>query len=335
MRVLLLGASGLLSGAAREAFLAAGHEVSVVFRGSLPLPSHPRLRALKADRRDADALAAVLRGEAFDFTADFLAYDGEDVSRLFSVPGFSPGRVVMISSGQVYLVTEGNKPPFREADADAPLMPAPPDGTRDRREWDYGMGKRAAEATLKLSASARGVPALALRLPVVQGEADGSLRLWAWLERMKDGGPVLLPDGGVQPVRFVYAGDAAAALLRLAETPEWPAMPALNLAQPADTTLKEFLDMAAGLAGLRPEFVPVSGEELAKAGLADTCAPYWGRWCSRPDPSAAFALGFTARGPAEYLPSVVRSHMENPPASSHPGYARRAEESALAAKMLE
>ncbi|MDQ7772950.1 MAG: NAD-dependent epimerase/dehydratase family protein [Elusimicrobiales bacterium] len=335
MRVLLLGASGLLSGAAREAFLAAGHDVAVVSRGSRPLPPHPGLRRLAADRRDDASLSAALGGEKFDFTADFLAYDGDDVSRLFSVPGFSPGRVVMISSGQVYLVTEGRTPPFREADADAPLMPAPPDGTRDRREWDYGMGKRAAEATLKLSASARGVPALALRLPVVQGEADGSSRLWAWLERMKDGGPVLLPDGGVQPVRFVYAGDAAAALLRLAETPEWPAMPALNLAQPADTTLKEFLDMAAALAGLRPRFVPVSVADLSAAGLADTCAPYWGRWCSRPDPAAAFALGFTARGPAEYMPSVVRAHMEAPSLPSHPGYAGRAGELALAAKMLE
>ncbi len=335
MRVLLFGGSGTLSGAAREVFLAAGHDVAVVSRGSRPLPSHPRLRALKADRREAASLAAVLAGEKFDFTADFLAYDGDDLSRLFSVPGFSPGRFAMISSGQVYLVTEGRTPPFRESDSEAPLMPAPPEGTRDRREWDYGMGKRAAEATLRLEASALGFPALALRLPVVQGEADASLRLWAWLERMKDGGPVLLPGGGLQPVRFVYAGDAAAALLRLSGLKDWPAAPALNLAQPAENTLKEFLEMAASLAGLRPEFVRVPGEELAKAGLADTCAPYWGRWCSRPDPSAAFSLGFTARGPQDYLPSVVRAHLDAPPASSHPGYARRAEELALAAKMLE
>lgn len=335
MRVLLLGGSGTLSGAARGAFLAAGHEVSVVSRGSRPMPSHPHMRPLAADRNDAASLAAVLVGEKFDFTADFLAYDAAGVERLFAVPGFSPGRLAMISSGQVYLVTEGKEPPFRETDSDARLMPAPPEGTRDRREWDYGMGKRAAEEVLLRESSARGLPALALRLPVVQGEADGSLRLWAWLERMKDGGPVLLPDGGGQPVRFVYAGDAAAALLRLAETEDWPPAPALNLAQPADITLKEFLEMAAALAGLRPRFVSVGGETLAAAGLADTCAPYWGRWCSRPDPSAAFALGFTARGPEEYLPSVVPAHMGNPPSSSHPGYARRAEELALAAKMLE
>lgn len=334
-RVLLLGGSGLLSGAAREAFLAAGSEVTVVSRGLKPLPPHPRLRALRADRRDAASLAAVLSGERFDFAADFLAYDAADVERLLAVPGFSPGRLVMISTGQVYLVTRDQRPPFAEAAAAAPLIPEPEPDTRDWQNWTYGMGKRAAEAALAAGAAARGIPALALRLPVVQGEADGenSRRLWAWLQRLRDGGPVLLPDGGAQPVRFVYAGDAALALLRLAGPGAWPALPALNLAQPGETSLREFLELAAGCGGLKPRFVPVSGARLTAAGLDGSCAPYWGRWCSRPDPAAALALGFAARGPRDYLPLVVRAHLERPPALAHEGYARRAEELALAARL--
>jgi nucleoside-diphosphate-sugar epimerase len=333
-RVLLLGGSGLLSGAAREAFLAAGCEVTVLSRGNRPLPPHPNLRLLRADRRDALSLAAVLTGQRFDFTADFLAYDAADVERLLAVPGFAPGRLAMISTGQVYLVTKDQRPPFAEAAADAPLIPEPEKNTRDWHNWIYGMGKRAAEAALAAGAAARGIPALALRRPVVQGEADGenSKRLWAWLQRMRDGGPVLLPDGGSQPVRFVYAGDAARALLRLASG-AWPAVPALNLAQPAETSLREFLQLAAGYGGLSPRFVPVGGADLAAAGLDGACAPYWGRWCSRLDPAAALALGFAARGPREYLPSVVRAHLERPPAVPHEGYARRAVELALAARL--
>src|SRR5712691_11328960 len=105
MRILLLGGSGLLSGAARETFLAAGHDVSVLARGGRPLPAHPRLTALLGDRRDAASLVAALRGQRYDFTADFLAFDDADVARLLAVHGFAPGRLVMISSGQVYLVT--------------------------------------------------------------------------------------------------------------------------------------------------------------------------------------------------------------------------------------
>ena len=179
------------------------------------------------------------------------------------------------------------------------------------------------------------MPALALRLPVVQGEEDGfnSRRLWAWLERMRDGGPVLLPDGGAQVVRFVYADDAARALLRLAGTEAWPALPALNLAQPGESTLLEFLRLAAACGGLSPKFVPVSAADLAAAGVSETCAPYWGRWCSRPDPAAALALGFTARSPREYLPAVVSAHLAAPPPVSHEGYAGRAAELALAKKL--
>jgi nucleoside-diphosphate-sugar epimerase len=156
------------------------------------------------------------------------------------------------------------------------------------------MGKRAAEAALSARASSRSLPTLSLRLPVIQGEADGhaSRRLWAWLERMRDGGPVLLPDGGVQRVRFLYAADAARALVALAGIERWPDEPALNLAQPDEPTLREFLEQVAADAGLASRFVPVSTAELERAGLAETCAPYWGRWCSRPDPSRALLLGF-------------------------------------------
>lgn len=336
MRVLLVGGSGLLSGTARQAFLDAGHDVTVVVRGTHPLPAHERLIVRRADRKDAASLATALRGERFDFTADFLAYDGHDVGRLLAVPRFGPGRMAMISTGQVYLVTRDPHPPFREADADAPVMDEPPHGTRAWHNWVYGMGKREAEAALALGGATRGVPVLALRLPVVQGETDGraSRRLWGWLERMRDGGPVLLPDGGVQPVRFVYAGDAARALLRLAEHAAWPIAPALNLAQPDEEPLADFLARVADCAGLRPSFVPVDAATLEREGLADTCAPYWGRWCSRPDPSAAFAaLGFRTRGPAEYLPSVVAAHLADPPRGSDAGYEHRADEIALAARL--
>ena len=336
MRILLLGGSGLLSGAAREAFLAAGHDVSVLSRGKRPLPTHPRLTAHVADRGEAASLAVALSGQRFDFTADFLAFDGGDVTRLLAVDGFAPGRFVMISSGQVYLVSADPRPPFRESDAEAPVMAEPQRGTRAHDNWVYGMGKRAAESALLRAAPARGISALSLRLPVVQGEADGSnsCRLWGWLERLRDGGPVLLPESGVQRVRFVYAADVAAALVALAERADWPAVPALNFAQPDECSLREFVEAAARLAGVPARFVPVAADTLAEAGLADSCAPYWGRWCSRLDASHALVeFGLRARTLGEYLPAVVRAHVAHPPAVSHPGYARRAEELALAARL--
>ena len=331
MRILLLGGSGLLSGAALRAFVLAGHEVSVLSRGARALPD--RVTHLRADRTDSPALRAALADRNFDFTADFLAYHAADIERMLAVPRFDPGRLVMISSGQVYLVAESPKPPFREEDVERAVMPEPAPGTREQGEWAYGMGKRAAEAALARASEATGLRTLVLRLPVVQGEADreNSRRLWAWIERMRDGEPLLLPEHGRQIVRFVYSADVAEALVTLAASPSWPTEPALNLAQPDESTLREFLDRVAVLAGATPRFVSVDRATLERAGLADSCAPYWGRWCSRPDPSRAIAmLGVRPRSPSEYLPSVVRAHLEPPRPVSHPGYAKREEELALA-----
>ena len=94
------------------------------------------------------------------------------------------------------------------------------------------------------------------------------------------------------------------------------------------------VDLVATHAALEPRFVPVSEEELTLAGLADTCAPYWGRWCSRPDPTRAFeVLGFRTRELAEYLPDVVQAHLANPALESHQGYAHRERERELAARL--
>jgi nucleoside-diphosphate-sugar epimerase len=195
------------------------------------------------------------------------------------------------------------------------------------------MGKRAAEAALARASADAGARTLALRLPVVQGEEDrhGSRRLWGWLERLLDGDPLLLPEAGQQRVRFVHADDVATTLLALATAREWPNGPALNLAQPDECTLRELVERVAALAGTVPRFVSADRGTLERAGLADTCAPYWGRWCSRPDPARAIAeLGVRPRALTEYLPGVVRAHLEAPRPASHPGYARRADELALA-----
>ncbi|GAB4030936.1 MAG: hypothetical protein Fur0012_07620 [Elusimicrobiota bacterium] len=328
-KVLFLGGSGLLSGCTLSAFIEKEFDISVLSRGNRRLPEAKNLFFLKADRKDFSSLSSVLENKKFDFTVDFLAYDDIDIKNLFSVKGFQTSRYCMISSGQVYLVTQDQKPPFKEEDYSHPIICEPLPGTYDWHNWVYGMGKRRAEAELEVQSSVKGFESLALRLPVVQGEKDGenSKRLWAWLERMKDGVPVILPDGGENQLRFIYAQDAALFLLELALSPFWPEEKALNLAQNKEMSLKNFLALAAACGGFKPEFVEVKFEKLSQAGIEDFCYPYWGKWCSRPDPFKAISLyRFRPREPEEYLPSVVRAHIENPPQLSHSGYSFRKKE---------
>jgi hypothetical protein len=106
-----------------------------------------------------------------------------------------------------------------------------------------------------------------------------------------------------------------------------PRLAFYNLAQPDVLPLRDLLERIARAAGLTPTFVDASWEELRSAGLDEDIAPYSGRWASRLDPArAAMEWGFNCTSVDEYLPEVVRWHLDNRPGQSHPGYATRARE---------
>lgn len=329
-RALLIGGSGLMGRRVAAALRDAGHQVSVISRGARALPD--RVEGIVVDRGDAAALAAALDGRRFDFTVDFLAYDAADIERLLMVPYAALGRYVMISSGQVYLVTGATHRPYREEDSAAPLIPEPAPRTPDHREWTYGVGKRRAEGALRALRASHGVRVLILRLPIVVGEDDGTLRLWAYLERLLDGGPILLPDGGGQPLRFVWNADVARLIQWLLEGGR-PRETVYNFAQPDVVTLRGMLERMATAAGVTPRFVDAGREELEAAGIDRSFSPWASPWVSLIDPARAVGeFGMLATQLDDYLPGVVRWHLEHRPAKSHPGYASRPREIELAAR---
>lgn len=326
--ILLAGGSGLLGGPTALALLAAGHRVTVLSRGTRPVAEGAT--PLVAHRKDADSLAAALSGRRWDLSVDFLGYDGADVARLLDVPGFRTARHVLVSTGQVYLVAAEPRPPFPESDAGKPAMAEPEPGTRAHANWVYGMGKRAAESELFRRREA-GLDAVALRLPVVQGARDGTRRLWAYLQRMLDGGPLLLPDGGHFPVRYVWAEDVARAIVHLATGVSMPS-PAYNLAMPDEPRLDGFLAAAAAVLGVEADFVEVDEAACEAAGLDLWMSPFSGPWCSRPLPGlAALELGFETTPSPTWLPEVVRAQLADPTPESHPSYTQRARELEFAA----
>lgn len=328
-RILLVGGAGFLGRHVARAFLAAGHEVSVISLGRRPAPEG--CEALIADRRDVTSLKAVLEGRRWDFTVDITAYDAEDIERLLLVPYSALGRYTMISTGQVYLVTESAAPPYREPDSEGTLIPEPPADTVAHANWAYGMGKRRAESAVTTLRSSHGVRAVILRLPILHGDGDPSLRLWGWIERLLDGGPLLMPAGGVRLTRHLWAEDVARALVELARGTH-PREAVYNLAQPDLVPLREMIERVAAVLGVTPALVDVTWEEMEVAGLPLDVLPYAGRWASVLDPSRAAAeWGFSATRLDEYLPRVVRAHLEHRPAASHPNYEFRERERALAA----
>jgi len=329
VHVLVIGGNRFVGRELAWRLLAGGHRVTLFNRGRLPDPFGSRAERLVGDRT-TDDFPRLLAGRRFDAAVDFAAFRGEDARQAVSVLAGNVGHYVVVGSGQVYLVRDGAPRPAREADYPGPLLPAPRD-PEDRREWDYGMGKRAVEDTLVEYWEARRFPSTRLRIPMVNGERDHFRRLEGYLWRLLDGGPVLLPDGGDRPLRHVYAGSvvrAIVALLGRADT----FGEAYNLAQDETPTLAQLLALAAEALGATPRLVPVLAAGLRDVGLDPAqVSPFSGRWTSFIDPARARdELGFRHEPLASYLGRIVAAFLAHPPDEPPPGYASRAAEVALA-----
>jgi nucleoside-diphosphate-sugar epimerase len=329
--VLVVGGNRFVGYELAWRMLAGGHRVTLLNRGSLGDPFGERVERLRGDRT-AGGFSRLLAGRRFDAVVDFAVFRGEEAAEAVRVLTGNVGHYVMVSTGQVYLVREPRPSPARESDYEGPLMAAPA-SAKEKEEWDYGMGKRAAEDVLARAWESSRFPATRLRLPMVNGERDYHRRLEGYLWRLLDGGALILPDGGDRPMRHVYGAAVARAIASLlGRRATWGE--AYNLAQDETPTAREMLAIAAELLGAPPRFVPVPAHALEAAGLEVTAvSPFSGRWMSFLDPGRARAeLGFRHEPLREYLGRIVTAFVAHPPASPPPALARRAEEKALAAR---
>jgi len=301
--VLVIGGSRFMGPLLVPRLHARGHRVTTFRRGTdyghRPLPG---VEDLRGDRTD-ESFDAALAGRRFDAVVDFAAYEGADVERLSRVLGGRIGQYLLVSTGQVYLVREGLPRPYREPDYDGPTMPAP-DGD-DRGSWDYGMGKRACEDT----ARARGLPLTSLRIPIVHGLGDPEHRLLAYVARILDGGPLLLPDGGRQRVRHVFADAVAGTILALLGDPR-AIGEAFNQTHDETPTLREVVDRLGELLGHAPEVREVTVEQLVAADLAPRdVSPLSSRWSSFLDPAKLRAFGVGHPPLDTMLTAVVHAYL--------------------------
>lgn len=313
------------------ALLARGDRVTTLNRGVTPDGLPGSVERLRADRTDRPALSAALAGRAFDLVVDTTLYTAADAEAAIALLDGRAGRYVFWSTGQVYLVRAALAAPFREEDYDGPLLPEPPAGrAADREQWAYGIEKRGAEDRFRAAHAARGFPYVSLRMPMINSARDHYGRLAAYVHRLLDGGPVVVPDDqGTIALRHVFGDDVVAATLAAAE-PAVPAGACLNISQDASLTLEAMLGMVAAQLGVPLRLAPVPRATLEARGLLPACSPWSGRWMSVLDNARSRAvLGIRYTPPATCLPALVAAARALP-AGRVTGLARRAEELALA-----
>lgn len=303
MRVLVIGGNRFMGVELVALLLAQRHEVTLLNRGNLVDPFGPLVQRLVADR-GADAFDAALAGTTWDAVVDLALMNGPQTERLLRVLKGKTPHVVVISTGQVYLVREPRPLIATEADFAGPTLRSEPRTAVDLEEWRYGMEKRDVETRL----FAGGLPFTTLRLPMVHGARDHRRRLDGLLWRLLDGGPILLTEPDA-PVRQVFSGAVVRTVLTCLE--RGPLNEALNLAWDEPLTARTFVEAVAKACGASPRLELRSWDALVAAGLDPVqAASVNSRWMSALDASRAKqVLGFTHEPLDAWLPRVVHGFM--------------------------
>ena len=332
MHVLVIGGTRFVGYHLVWRLLAAGHQVTIMNRGTRPDPFGDAVERLRADR-STPSFDAVMSGRRFDAVVDFAVYTASDAHGAVRALRDRTGHYVFISTGQVYLVRHGCPTPARESDFQGPLLAQPVEPT-DLENWRYGVEKRAAEDVFAAAFAERSFPYTSLRLPMVHGERDYFRRLEGYLWRLFDGGPVLLPDGADRPMRHVSSAAVVRCLAGLLGNAATHGQ-ADNLTQDETPSLNSLVSLLAQALGTPARLVPVATTALRDAGLDPVAvSPLSDPWMSFLDPARAKGeLGFTHEPVRSYVERFVACLLCNPPPDRPAGYQRRGEELRLAAAL--
>lgn len=255
MHSLIIGGTQFMGREVVRRLVARGHDVTVLHRRD----HHdlgPAVHNLQADRADLPAVARILSAHAFDAVVD-LAYDwqkGTPAEQVEATARACAGRVqryVFMSSIAAY----GMGLDRLESDPLAPAeVPVP-----------YVQHKAQAERALFRLHAETGLPVVTIRPPFVHGPRQPFYREAFFWDRLRDGRPILLPDGGDRPMQWAFVDDVAEVCVRAVEVPE-AAGQAFNIGHPAPVTQRAFVETLARVAGVEPTLAPVSRDQIMASG---------------------------------------------------------------------
>lgn len=246
MKILFIGGSGVISRAATEQTLAAGHELWLLNRGQRrPIAG---TRSLVADLADLAAVRAALHGHTWDVVVQWIAFAPADIRRDLGLFRGRTRQYVFISSASVY-----QKPPdhYRITEATPRANP----------HWEYSRLKIACEEELEAAHRVEGFPGVIVRPSLTYGDDQVPLVLNAWsrswtaIDRLRRGAPVIIPGDGTSLWTITHNTDFARGLIGLFGHPDTPGQ-AFHITSDEVLTWNQIFQQAARAAGVAaPQFV--------------------------------------------------------------------------------
>jgi nucleoside-diphosphate-sugar epimerase len=204
MKILFLGGTGNISAECAALLHQRGHEILVLSRGRNTVPTG--YRAIVADRKDAAAMRAALKGVEPEVVVNFLGYDLPDVQVDYDLFNGVVRQYVFISSTVIYA-----KPPHR--------LPLTEDAPVGNWSWDYAQKKLACEQWLRQCQQETGFPVTIVRPSHTYSKkwipnpiSSGS---YTFAARLEQGKPVFIHDDGEGLWTLTAAADFAVGLAGL------------------------------------------------------------------------------------------------------------------------
>lgn len=304
-RILIIGGTRNMGYYLSARLAEAGADLTLLNRGITKDDLPASIHRLNVDRTDHRQMRRALLAKSFDVVVDFVLYRAEEAQTIIELFRDSTEHYIALSSGQVYLVREGAHRPFREADYDGRLMPAPKQNSYAYEEWRYGALKREVEDLLRQAWAQSGFPSTILRLPMVNSGRDPYSRLFNYYLRLRDGGVILVPSTPSYVLNHVYALDVVNVILRLIETRAGVGR-AYNISQDEHISHHDFLTLLATIMDTKMACLEVKRSELVANGFLPDSAPFRERWMSALDNSLSKAeLGISYTPLEQYLAELV------------------------------
>jgi nucleoside-diphosphate-sugar epimerase len=332
--VLVVGGSGFLGRRITEAFVQDGCQVAVLSRGQRAVGGLAEsVEHVCADRHDRAALQTALGSRSFDVVVDNVAFEADDVASLLAALGGRIGHYLLTSSTAVY-ANRFTRRPIREPDADLAVRAAVdgPNPFHPRLGHAYANGKRAAEQVVRESSVAWTI----LRPPVIVGADDRTHRVWWFVQRLLDGGQIVIPDWGPGRIfQVAWADDVARAFVSAAREPvSAVGGRTYNVAQAEIYTAETWISACAASLGVEPRYTHVPEASLLACGLDGYTLPIAGR----PFGHMLLDLGaircepnFEPSPESVWLAATMQGCAASPPSAASAGYDRRAAEIDVAA----
>jgi 2'-hydroxyisoflavone reductase len=249
-RILILGGTSFLGPALVEAARARGDVVTLFNRGKTNPGRFTDVEQLHGDR---DGQLDALRGRRWDVAVDTSGYVPRIVRMSAELLAPSVDRYVFVSSISAY---DESIPPGSDEGAKTAQLSDP--ATEDVRA-SYGALKAACERAVEAALPGR---VLVVRPGLIVGPGDPTDRFTYWPVRLDEGGAVLAPGTGDDPVQIVDVRDLGGWMVDMADR---RATGVMNAVGPAKrTSMRGMLDACQAGIGSKASLVWVPWPFLEK-----------------------------------------------------------------------